>query len=126
RVLEHVTERRDTQIRETERGVGDARAGEIERLEPGLLGEQRAVRIDGARNLERPLLPDERAKSLAGAHERGIHNAMKSSTGSVSNRSWSAHAAAIAALCLASNSVARLRSNFVTSCGMPSVRRRRC
>ncbi len=65
RVLADVVEARDAEVRQAERGVRDAGARQVERAETGTLREQRAVGIDGARDLQRPLGFDGVAKAPA-------------------------------------------------------------
>src|SRR5258706_9919301 len=48
----------------------------------------------------------------------------KSFTGVCSRRFWSMHSSRIAFCCFGGKRRARLRSNFSTRCGMPSLRRR--
>ena len=69
-VDEHVVERRDAEVGHAERVVGDAAAGQIERVEAGALGEQRGVRIDRAGDLQGRLGGERRAKRCA--HVLGI------------------------------------------------------
>ena len=68
-VFQHVVERRDAQVRQREARVGDARPGEVDRAEPRLLGESRAVRVDRPDDLQRPLGIDGVAKPPA---RRGV------------------------------------------------------
>ena len=55
-VLADVVQAGDAEVRQAERGVRDARAGEVEGAEAGALGEQRAEGIDGADDLQRSLV----------------------------------------------------------------------
>jgi hypothetical protein len=68
RVFEHVAERRYGEIRQAERSVRDAGAGQIDGFEPGPLGEQSAIGIDRPRHLQRRSIGHRGAKLCTGAH----------------------------------------------------------
>src|SRR5688572_3893953 len=65
RVFEDVTQRCNAKVRQRERHVGHAGAGEIDRLEARMLGETCAVGVDRPGDLQRPLRFDRRAKTSA-------------------------------------------------------------
>ena len=74
-------------IRQAERRVRDAGARQIQRLETGVAAASSAQYALIAPGIcSGALLRDEAAELLALAHDCGTHNAMKSSTGSASNR----------------------------------------
>ena len=64
-VGEHVVEIADAEIGEAERPGGDTAAREVDRLETGALSQDRVIRADRARDLQRPLGGDGRAKTGA-------------------------------------------------------------
>ena len=70
-VLADVVQAGDAEVRQAERGVGHAGAGEVDRLEPGALGEQRAVGVDGADDLQRSLVGEGGAKPGACGGQSG-------------------------------------------------------
>ena len=79
-VLADVVEARDPEVGQPERGVRDAGAGQVDRAEAGFLGEQRAVGIDRAGDLQRALGLDGVTQPPARGsfrHSDMIHRVMK-------------------------------------------------
>ncbi|MCY1435222.1 hypothetical protein D9M71_513110 [compost metagenome] len=66
-VGQDVVQASDTQVRHTERACGDTATREVDSLEAGALGQQRVVGIDRANNLQRMLIGNGIAKTLAWA-----------------------------------------------------------
>ena len=133
-VGQHIVEVADAEIRQAERAGGDAAARQVDRLEPGALGEDRVVRADRAGNLQWRLRFDRGAESRAGGGggHGGGHGARVSREATATPARSSSSSFSVASIRSRENAsigspVTRAYSlpavvtgtPYITSCGMP-------